>query len=87
MDIIMNDEHIDSIAQLTTFLKGVDGAITFSSETKGNKNKQKMYEWIGRALGKFRYFSLQKKERKVVIDYLAKVTCLSRSHLKKLIAR
>ncbi len=35
----MNDEHIVSVAQLQEFLKGVDGAVTFSSETKGNKNK------------------------------------------------
>ena len=87
MDIIMNDEHIESIAQLTEFLKAVDGAVTFSSETRGNKNKQKMYEWIGGTLGKFRYFGLVKKERGVVIKYLAKVTKLSCSHLKKLIGR
>lgn len=87
MDITMNDEHIGSIAQLTAFLKGVDGAVTFSSETKGNKNKQLMYEWIGRTLGKFRYFGLKKKERKAVIDYLQKVTGLSRPQLKRLIKR
>ena len=87
MDIIMNDEHIVSIAQLTEFLKAVDGAVTFSSETKGNKNKQKRYEWIGRTLGKFRYFGLKKKEKKVVIDYLKKVTRLSRPQLKRLIKR
>ena len=46
MDIIMNDKSIVSIAQLQKFLKAVDEAVTFSSETKGNKNKQKMYEWI-----------------------------------------
>lgn len=83
----MNDEHIESIAQLTEFLKAVDGAVTFSSETKGNKNKQLMYEWIGKTLGKFRYFSLKKKERKIVIDYLRKMTCLSRPQLKRLIKR
>jgi hypothetical protein len=83
----MNDEHIESIAQLTQFLKAVDGAVTFSSETKGNKNKQLMYEWMGRALGKFRYFSLKKRERKVVLDYLKKVTGLSRAQLKRLVRR
>lgn len=87
MDIIMNDEHIESIAQLKAFLKGVDGAITFSSETKGNKNKQLMYEWIGRTLGKLRYFSLRKKEKRIIINYVKKVTQLSRSQVKKLIGR
>lgn len=87
MDIIMNDEHIGSIAQLTAFLRGVDGAITFSSETKGSKNKQKMYEWIGKTLGKFRYFGLKKKERQAAIGCIKKAACLSRSRVKKLIAR
>jgi len=83
----MNDEHIVSIAQLQEFLKGVDGAVTFSSETKGNKNKQKRYEWIGRTLGKFRYGRLKKKEKGIVLKYLRQVTKLSNNHLKKLIIR
>lgn len=87
MDIIMKDERIASIAQLQEFLKAVDGAVTFSSETKGNKNKQKRYEWIGRTLGKFRYGKLKKKEKGIVLKYLKQVTRLSTNHLKKLIAR
>ena len=83
----MNDEHIVSIAQLQEFLKGVDGAVTFSSETKGNKNKQKRYEWIGQTLGKFRYGKLKKKEKGIVLKYLRQVTKLSNTHLKKLIRR
>ena len=87
MKITMNDEHIVSIAQLQEFLKGVDGAVTFSSETKGNKNKQKRYEWIGQTLGKFRYGKLKKKEKGIVLKYLRQVTKLSNTHLKKLIRR
>lgn len=87
MNISMNDEHLGSIAQLEAFLKGVDGAVTFSSETKGNKNKQKMYEWIGKTLGKFRYFSLKKKDKGKVSEYLEKVTKLSQSQVKRLILR
>ena len=83
----MNDEHIVSVSQLQEFLKGVDGAVTFSSETKGNKNKQKRYEWIGRTLGKFQYGRLKKKEKGLVIKYLRQMTKLSTNHLKKLIAR
>jgi transposase InsO family protein len=87
MKITMNDEHIVSIAQLQMFLKAVDGAVNFSSETKGNKNKQKRYEWIGRTLGKFRYGRLKKKEKGIVLKYLMQVTKLSNTHLKKLIGR
>ena len=86
MDIIMNDEHIVSIAQLQEFLKAVDGAVTFNSEAKGNKNKQRGMEWIGQTLGKFRYGRLKKK-RKNCSQYLKQTTKLSKNHLKKLIAR
>ena len=87
MKITMNDEHIVSVSQLQEFLKGVDGAVTFSSETKGNENKQKRYEWIGRTLGKFQYGRLKKKEKGIILKYLRQVTKLSTNHLKKLIAR
>lgn len=87
MNINMNDDSLISIAQLKEFLKGVDGTINFSLETKGNKNKQRMYEWMGKTLGKFRYFHQKKKEKKIVIGYLRKVTGLSNNHVKKLIAR
>lgn len=87
MKITMNDERIVSIAQLQEFLKAVDGAVIFSSEAKGNKNKQKRYEWIGRTLGKFRYGKLKKKDKGIVLKYLKQVTKLSKNHLKKLTAR
>lgn len=83
----MNDESLTSIAQLQAFLKGVDGAVTFSPDTKGNKNKQKMYEWIGKMLGKFRYASVPKREKSIVLSFLATMTKLSRVQLKRLCAR
>lgn len=85
MKITMNDESIISMTQLEQFLKGVDGAVTFSSETRGNQNKQKMYDWVETVITRFRYFSLKKGERKLVIDYLKKMTGKSRSQVKKLI--
>lgn len=87
MDTHMNDDRIESIAQLQAFLKGVDGAVTFRPDTKGNKNKQKMYSWIGRMLGKFRYASVSKREKGIVLSYLEVLTKLSRIQLKRLCAR
>ena len=83
----MNDDRIESIAQLQAFLKGVDGAVTFRPETKGNKNKQRMYEWVGKTLGKFRYFGVGKREKSIILSYLEVMTKRSRVQLKRLCAR
>jgi len=82
----MNDENIVSIAQLKSFLKEV-AQVSFSINHIGNKNKQEMYDWVGTVIQKFRYFSLKKKEKIIVIDYIRKITGRSRSQVKKLIKK
>ena len=83
----MNDDRIESIAQLQTFLKGVDGTVTFSPDTKGNKNKQRMYDWIGKTLSRFRYWSVAKREKSIILSYLETITKRSRVQLKRLVRR
>ena len=83
----MDDDRVESIAQLQAFLKGVDGAVTFRPETKGNTNKQRMYAWVGRTLGKFRYASVEKREKGIILSYLEVMTKLSRVQLKRLCRR
>jgi len=87
MDTHMNDDRIESIAQLQTFLKGVDGTVTFSPDTKGNKNKQRMYDWIGKTLSRFRYWSVAKREKSIILSYLETITKRSRVQLKRLVRR
>ena len=82
----MNDENVLSIAQLQNFLSGV-GAVKFSINKRGNRNKQEMYDWVGNLLSKTRYFSLKKKERGTIIKYVESITSLSKSQIKKLIRR
>ena len=82
----MNDENIVSIAQLKSFLKEV-AQVSFSINHIGNKNKQEMYDWVGTVIQKFRYFSLKKKEKKLVLDYILKITGRSRPQVKKLIKK
>jgi len=82
----MNDENITSISQLKSFLKEV-AIVNFSINNIGNKNKQEMYDWVGTVLQKFRYFSLKKKEKIIVIDYIKKITKKSRPQIKRLIRR
>ena len=86
MKITMNDENITSISQLKSFLKEV-AVVNFSINNIGNKNKQEMYDWVGTVLQKFRYFSLKKKEKIIVIDYIEKITKRSRPQIKKLIKK
>jgi hypothetical protein len=86
MKITMNDDNIVSIAQLQSFLKEV-AVVNFSINNIGNKNKQEMYDWVDTVLLKFRYFSLKKKEKKVVLDYVSKITSRSKGQIKKLVKR
>jgi len=82
----MNDENLVSITQLKSFLKEV-AVVNFSINNIGNKNKQEMYDWVGTVIQKFRYFSLKKKEKKLVLNYIKKITGRSRSQIKKLIRK
>src|SRR6266545_3369690 len=86
MKIIMNDENIVSIAQLQSFLKEV-AQVSFSINHIGNKNKEEMYDWVGTVITRFRYFSLKKKEKGLVLEYILKITGRSRPQIKKLIKK
>lgn len=77
----MNDSHIVSIAQLKEFSK-LNHGISFEAT-----NKQERNEWIEKTLLRFGYFKLKKKHRHVVKEYIIKMTGLSNSQLKKLIAK
>lgn len=82
----MNDENIVSITQLRSFLKEVV-EVNFSISNIGNKNKQEMYDWVGTIIQRFRYFSLKKKEKSIVLDYIEKIIGKSRVQVKRLIHR
>lgn len=82
----MHDENIVSIAQLKAFLK-VEQSVSFSINHIGNKNKQEAYDWVDTVIARFRYFFLKKKEKKLVLDYIEKITGRSRPQIKKLIKK
>ena len=77
----MNDSHIVSIAQIKQFSK-VDSAIKFKAVSK-----KELYQWINDVLTKFRYFSLEKKDKSIVKGYIIKMTGLSQSQLGKITAK
>ena len=81
MTINMNDSHIVSIAQIKEFLK-LDNGIEFASVSK-----REMYGWIETVLQKFKYFSLRKKDKHLVKDYIRKMTGLSDAQTTRLIGK
>lgn len=81
MTINMNDSRIVSISQLKEFSK-LNSEISFLATNKKERN-----EWIEKTLLKFQYFKLKKKHRHVVKQYIVKMTGLSNSQLKRLVAK
>ena len=83
MQITMNDSRITSIAQVQDFLKASQ-KISFSLE---DASIEKKYEFIDEILKKFLYVKLPKKDKKIILVYLQKVTGYKKERLYQLIAR
>ena len=81
MTISMNDSHIVSIAQIKAFAK-----VSKDIEFQGSSRKEK-YSWVEEVLGRFRYFSLKKKEKTIVRAYMMKMTGFSDSQLTRLVKK
>src|SRR3989338_8258054 len=81
MTISMQDDHVVSIAGLRELAKLSRNAVF------ARTNRDEAYAWIGRTLGKFRYFSESKKEKGIVRQYLRAMTGYSDTQLDRLIAR
>lgn len=76
----MDDNHLGSVAQLEELVK-IGNGVKFNSS-----NKEETYEWIGRTLGRFHYFSESKKNRGIIKDYVITMTGYSEGQADKLIA-
>ncbi len=82
MNIIMQDEHIVTVKQLEEFAKLSNEGATFSAQNKVQRNL-----WIEKVLARFKYFSCRKKDKIIIKKYLARMTNLSKTRIKRLIAR
>ncbi len=76
----MKIENLTTIEALESFLNGSQ-PVAFS--VLGNKAER--YEFVRKALVKFRYASLSKKDKGTVIRYLLKMTAYSRQQLTRLV--
>ena len=77
----MNDDHVVSVVQLKE-LEKLSNGVKFKS-----RDKKETYEWIGKALGKFRYLGESKKNRSIIKKYLITMTGYSEGQIDKLIAK
>ena len=78
----MQDDNVVSISQIEEFLKLNSDGTKFLAENKVERNL-----WIENVLQKFKYFSCRKKEKTIVKKYIAKMTGLSKTQTKKLVAK
>lgn len=82
MTIIMNDEHFESVADLSLFTKSAD-----KMEFESSGSIVEKYIWVEATLTRFRYFSVNKKSRGEVRKYIALVTKYSPAQLSRLILK
>ncbi len=76
----MNDEHLDSVADLAVFNKAAD-----KMEFASVGTMKQRYVWVEKALTRFRYFSVTKKAKTEVRKYIRMITAYSVSQLTRLI--
>jgi hypothetical protein len=81
MTITMNDSPLKTIEELKRFLKS-STLLAF----KGQKRSE-IYEWIEDTIIKFEYQSLGKKDKRIVKQYLEKMTGYLRAQVSRLIAK
>ena len=76
----MNAKDLTTIDQLSAFLEGTQ-RVAFEVAS----DKDSRYQWIQRTLVRFRYKSLRKPDKGVLIQYLVKVSGYSRQQITRLV--
>lgn len=82
MIINMQDDTIVTIEQLKAFSNLDSEGAKFTANNKVERN-----QWIEKVLSKFKYFSCRKKDKIIIKKYLTRMTGLSKTRIKRLIAR
>jgi len=79
MQLIMNDEKLNTVEQIKQFLEGSD-ALEFEGVSIGER-----YRWIETVLVRFKYPQLKRVEKGVIRQYIEKVSGYSRAQVTRLI--
>ncbi len=81
MQIIMEDTHFETIDQIWEFLSGSKKLVLRLTSI------EEKYEFIDNTIDRLEYGKLKKKEKRVIIKYLKKLTCYKHTQLFRLIDR
>jgi hypothetical protein len=81
MTISMSAEHLVTVEQLEAFVNASQGMIF-----AGTKRKEK-YLWIDQLLSRFLYFTLRKKDKMTVRNFIIKMTGYSDAQVTRLIRK
>jgi len=79
MQLIMNDERLQTTEQVMRFLAGSE-ALDF-----GGVSVEERYQWIQTVLVRFKYYQLQRAEKGVIRRYIEKVSGYSPAQISRLI--
>jgi hypothetical protein len=79
MQLIMNDEELQTIEQVKQFVEGSE-ALVFRGVSLGER-----YQWIEAVLVRFTYYRLKRAEKGMIRRYMEKVSGYSRSQVSRLI--
>jgi phage regulator Rha-like protein len=79
MQLVMNDERLQTIEQVKQFLAGSE-ALDF-----GGVSVEERYQWIQTVLVRFKYCQLNRAEKGVTRRYIGKVSGYSRAQVSRLI--
>lgn len=83
MQIKMNDSRLININQLKQFLKGSQKLDL--SLRKASINEK--YKFIDQTVDRFKYFQLRKKDKRIIISYIKKITGYKKAQLYRLVKR
>lgn len=83
MKIEMNDLHITTISQLSRVLKGTQRL----GITLRDSNVQDKYNFIDKRVDRFQYKTLHRREKRILVKYLKKVTGYKHAQIHRLIKR
>jgi hypothetical protein len=83
MNIAMDDSRLTNINQLRSFLKGSQ-KLDLSLR---KANIEEKYEFIDQTVDRFEYHQLKRRDKRVVLAYLKKLTGYKRAQLSRLVNR
>lgn len=77
----MNDSHINTLKKVRQFLAGTED-IELAID-----NKKARYDFIKRTLIRFRYSTLRRPDKSLILGYLVRISGYSQPQVKRLVAR